>query len=617
MRIRVQPLSLEMQNRNSLRDETLKLLAEVNYLLTEGGKLTEAEKIKESIIVIGPSNSENTSVIKALADSEQFNSQYKSDICLPQKFKINDTVFWACSNKIKSSMIKQKAILQVLVNIFFIKNLMEISEQLGFIIVTKAKATINKTIENFTTNIEDFISIFPIGEHTKLQENVICVLTRFDKNIQDKFIESLKNKKEVLKYFPDLFANLGYLYNSETQNDDIALSLKLENVSKILREATTIKINKLTSFLGTEQDTLKQNLQLINDLYEPVQFNVSNIYDIIKLIFEDKFDIYEARNRSVLFEIHYMKYVEQFSPKAKLIHWGLEKSSSCFPGLQQLLEFKEVLDKQNNDPLSAGLKILGIIKKFADNALFQAYYYILDQQIKELLLFEEALSPKESYKRYEATIKTCKSFLEKHYLISIKNIQPKDNQSIKYYREAIEWLKRYDKPEDIAKTKSICYSKIGDIYSNAENHQKALGNYNFALKYDENSKKLYDKMAAKLVELKKEALAIEYYKINNLFSEILECFKTLVNNSRSSEEKVNLYLKKGDYLLSRELFEEAAYAYSLAQSLESRPYEKNDILLRWFGAANKIPSSKLEFGFIPFDIRQEEITKIIGEYPEI
>ncbi|ABV78763.1 hypothetical protein A1I_01895 [Rickettsia bellii OSU 85-389] len=168
----------------------------------------------------------------------------------------------------------------------------------------------------------------------------------------------------------------------------------------------------------------------------------------------------------------------------------METNPSHFPGLQQLFELEEVLKQQDNDKLPTGLKVLSILKKFVnDKAIhdkMEDYYYVLDQQIREVLFFKEALNSNKSYK-----LEICKSFIKDNYLSSIKNIQPQDNKPIEYYREAIKWLNIYNEPKEIEKTKSACYLKIANLLSKAENYEEALANYHYALKYNENCKTIY------------------------------------------------------------------------------------------------------------------------------
>lgn len=83
----------------------------------------------------------------------------------------------------------------------------------------------------------------------------------------------------------------------------------------------------------------------------------------------------------------YNNFVQPFSKK--LNYPALETNPSHFPGLQQLFELKEVLNQQDNDKLPTGLKVLSILKKFVnDKAIYnkmEDYYYVLDQQIREVL----------------------------------------------------------------------------------------------------------------------------------------------------------------------------------------------------------------------------------------
>ncbi|XVN41590.1 MAG: tetratricopeptide repeat protein [Rickettsia endosymbiont of Argas persicus] len=268
-----------------------------------------------------------------------------------------------------------------------------------------------------------------------------------------------------------------------------------------------------------------------------------------------------------------------------------------------------------------GLEILGIFKNFTSNIQIQQYYYILDQQIKELFFFQEALFNTGPSNFYEETINSFKLFIEKNYFSSIKSIdlKLKDDESIKYYGEAIEWLKQYPNQDEISDTKSTCYSKIGNIFSKAGDHKKALACYDYALKYNENSIEIYKKIAYELVELQKHELAIKYYKIVDhfdiQFTEILECFTYLINNA-SSKEKVKLYEQKGDYLYSKAP-QEAALAYSLAQSLELEPHKKHDLLSKQIKAVKKTLDLEATPEQILFEERYTDLAEVIGEHLEI
>ncbi|HJD62680.1 MAG TPA: hypothetical protein LFW14_03820 [Rickettsia endosymbiont of Degeeriella rufa] len=150
-----EPLSDDVHNFNFLKEQALKLLPEVNYLLKKADK--------ENVIVIGPSDSGRVDVLQTLTNenSEQFSSQYASNINLPRGLKINDKVLWECSNKIKTNTTDKESILPALVNRLFLKNILQNSDKVGFIVVVPQKTTVNETVENFTAIIDDFIDMFP------------------------------------------------------------------------------------------------------------------------------------------------------------------------------------------------------------------------------------------------------------------------------------------------------------------------------------------------------------------------------------------------------------------------------------------------------------------------
>ncbi len=596
-----EPLSDDVHNFNFLKEQALKLLPEVNYLLKKAGK--------ENVIVIGPSDSGRVDVLKTLANenSEQFSSQYASNINLPKGLKVNDKVLWECSNKIKTNTTDKESILQALVNRFFLKNILQNSDKVGFIVVAPQKTTVNETVENFIAIIDDFIDIFHEANRENLKENVTFVVTKFNKNTQESFVQLLENQEVILEYFPQLFEDLYYLYASNTQNEEI--TLKLENINNSEKK---INIKKLNSLFTIDHDNAA-HLQLVQNLYDSRESNISRIYDVIRLIFTEKgFNIYTTLDCSKFCDpFKYSNFIQPFSKK--LNYPALETNPSHFPGLQQLFELEEVLNQQDNDKLPTGLKVLSILKKFVnDKAIhdkMEDYYYVLDQQIREVLFFKEALNSNKSYK-----LEICKSFIKDNYLSSIKNIQPQDNKPIEYYREAIKWLNRYNEPKEIEKTKATCYLKIANLLSKAENYEEALVNYHYALKYNENCKTIYNEMADILHKLGKKQASVEFYKPNNKFFHIL---KTLDSISNDDIDNVTPYRQKGDYLISQKQDEEAAYQYILALSVESTPCKKQNMLFKVVSALEGTLSVEPNPTYISVDMREKYMPEVIGKYPEI
>ncbi|WP_231569845.1 tetratricopeptide repeat protein [Rickettsia bellii] len=596
-----EPLSDDVHNFNFLKEQALKLLPEVNYLLKKAGK--------ENVIVIGPSDSGRVDVLKTLTNenSEQFSSQYASNINLPKGLKVNDKVLWECSNKIKTNTTDKESILQALVNRFFLKNILQNSDKVGFIVVAPQKTTVNETVENFIAIIDDFIDIFPEANRENLKENVTFVVTKFNKNTQEPFVQLLKNQEVILEYFPQLFEDLYYLYASNTPNEEV--TLKLENINMSEKK---INIKKLNSLFSIDHYNAA-HLELVQSLYDSRESNISKIYDVIRLIFTEKgFNIYTTLDCSKFCDLfNYNNFIQPFSKK--LNYPALETNPSHFPGLQQLFELEEVLKQQDNDKLPTGLKVLSILKKFVnDKAIhdkMEDYYYVLDQQIREVLFFKEALNSNKSYK-----LEICKSFIKDNYLSSIKNIQPQDNKPIEYYREAIKWLNIYNEPKEIEKTKSACYLKIANLLSKAENYEEALANYHYALKYNENCKTIYNEMADILYRLGKKQAAVEFYKPNNKFFHIL---KTLDSISNDDIDNVTPYRQKGDYLISQKQDEEAAYQYILAMSVESTPCKKQNILFEIISALEGTLSVEPNPTCISVDMREKYMPEVIGKYPEI
>ncbi|WP_341787036.1 hypothetical protein [Rickettsia endosymbiont of Cantharis rufa] len=196
-----------------------------------------------------------------------------------------------------------------------------------------------------------------------------------------------------------------------------------------------------------------------------------------------------------------------YLPNAQIQYPALEKTFSYFDGLTRLLEFQAIIsNKQDSNLIAAILQILDCIEKFASNQqIIQNYNYVLDLQIKELLLFEEMLSTtwSQSNECYSSLIEKLEAFKQTNYPSSIKNIEPKNDQLVKYYKEALDWLNKYDKPHpaEITKTKAVCYSKIGDILSEEGNYKNALANYHLTLVYNKELKGVSNKVGDMLFKL--------------------------------------------------------------------------------------------------------------------
>lgn len=270
------------------------------------------------------------------------------------------------------------------------KNILQNSEKVGFIVVAPQKTTVNETVENFIAIIDDFIDIFPEANRKNLKENVTFVVTKFNKNTQESFVQLLENQEVILEYFPQLFEDLYYLYASNTPNEEV--TLKLENINTSEKK---INIKKLNSLFSIDHYNVA-HLELVQSLYDSRESNISKIYDVIRLIFTGKgFNIYTTLDCSKFCDLfNYNNFIQPFSKK--LNYPALETNPSHFLGLQQLFELEEVLKQQDNDKLPTGLKVLSILKKFVnDKAIYdkiEDYYYVLDQQIREVLFFKEALN---------------------------------------------------------------------------------------------------------------------------------------------------------------------------------------------------------------------------------
>ncbi|MEG8230011.1 hypothetical protein O6R16_02845 [Candidatus Rickettsia tasmanensis] len=76
--------------------------------------------------------------------------------------------------------------MQELINVFFIKKLVQMTDKLKFIIVAKEETVKSPSI--FNRIIEDFKNILPTEEHKKLKGNVICVITQHNENNHENII---------------------------------------------------------------------------------------------------------------------------------------------------------------------------------------------------------------------------------------------------------------------------------------------------------------------------------------------------------------------------------------------------------------------------------------------
>ncbi|MFV9936918.1 MAG: hypothetical protein AB8U84_07185, partial [Rickettsia endosymbiont of Haemaphysalis japonica] len=246
-----------------------------------------------------------------------------------------------------------------------------------------------------------------------------------------------------------------------SQNEGINLSLELKHLEE-RNGVQNLEIKQLSSLLK-EQDSLIENL------HTQIQINVECIIDTIQSIFED-LNVYTPLNYSKFLDNNYEGYIKPYLPSSPIQYPAIEKTLACFEGLAPLSEFQAIiLNKQANNLIGVIFQILDSIEKFTDNKpVLQAYRYVLNLQIKELSLFEEMLSTtwSQSNDCYSSLIEICDLFIQNHYLSSIKNIEPKHDQPVQYYKEAIEWLNKYSDKAEVTQTIASCYSKIGDMLFN-------------------------------------------------------------------------------------------------------------------------------------------------------
>ncbi len=373
---------------DSLKTNILNVLTEVNYSLIQAGKTPEAT------VIIGLPHSGKSTFLNALENNieiiengkeftfdklfdfettPEIKHTYKSAVYYPKKFEIAGKVFWECSNRVPDTV-------QELINVFFIKKLVQMTDKLKFIIVAKEESIKSPSI--FNRIIEDFKKFFPLEEYKKLKGNVICVITQHNENNHENIIPMLQNSiasnKDVLES-----SDIKFFCKPTSQNEEIKLTLELKNLEE-RAGVQNLGIKKLSSLLK-EQDSLIENLY--------IQIHVECIINTIQSIFRD-FNISTSLN-CVKFSDNnnYDDYVKPYLPSSSIQYPALKKIPSCFEGLAQLSELQAIIsNKQANNLIEAIFQILDSIEKFTDNKpVIQAYRYVLNLQIKELLLFEEML----------------------------------------------------------------------------------------------------------------------------------------------------------------------------------------------------------------------------------
>lgn len=148
--------------------------------------------------------------------------KYEPAIYDPQKFEIAEKVFWECSNGVPD-------IVQELINVFFIKKLVQMTDKLKFIIVAKEETVKSPSI--FNRIIEDFKNIFPTEEHKKLKGNVICIITQHNENNHENIIPMLQNSIAINKDILE-FSDIKFFYKPTSQNGEINLSLELKHLEE-------------------------------------------------------------------------------------------------------------------------------------------------------------------------------------------------------------------------------------------------------------------------------------------------------------------------------------------------------------------------------------------------
>nr|WP_246437991.1 hypothetical protein [Rickettsia tillamookensis] len=322
----IKSLTEEETALDSLKENILTALTEVNYSLIQAGKTPEAT------VIIGLPYSGKSTFLNAIEnnleiiengeeftfnklfdfDTPEIKHKYEPAVYHPQKFEIAEKVFWECSNGVPD-------IVQELINIFFIKKLVQMTDKLKFIIVAKEETVKSPSI--FNRIIEDFKKFFPLEEYKKLKGNVTCVITQHNENNHENIISMLQNSiasnKDILES-----SDIKFFYKPTSQDEEIKLTLELKDLEE-RAGVQNLEIKKLSSFLK-EQDNL------IESLYIQIQINVEYIINTIQSIFRD-FNISKSLN-CVKFSDNnnYDEYVKPYLPSSSIQYPAIEKTLYLF-----------------------------------------------------------------------------------------------------------------------------------------------------------------------------------------------------------------------------------------------------------------------------------------------
>ncbi|KJV81379.1 hypothetical protein RHORCCE3_0566 [Rickettsia hoogstraalii str. RCCE3] len=232
----IKSLTEEETALDSLKENILNGLTEVNYSLIQAGKTSEAT------VVIGlPYSGKSTFLnalennLKIIENGEEFifdklfdfettpeiKHKYEPAIYYPKKFEIAEKVFWECSNGVPDPV-------QELINVFFIKKLVQMTDKLKFIAIVDAGTIIPG---NFNDILPGFNNIFPKKEHIKLNGNIICVITKYHENNHNKIIPILQNvtaNNDILE-----FSDIKFFHKPTSQDEEIKLTLELNDLEEI------------------------------------------------------------------------------------------------------------------------------------------------------------------------------------------------------------------------------------------------------------------------------------------------------------------------------------------------------------------------------------------------
>ncbi|WP_342270414.1 tetratricopeptide repeat protein [Rickettsia endosymbiont of Orchestes rusci] len=616
--------------------ERLQLIKQINTIFTSLTEIyNKTEEITEKgILVLGAIGGGKSALVASLINHELkiiYNSDKKvyqlenfsnSDLKIHNnpsttpnilnKYKIGDTVIWDCPG-FEINKYSPRNITQILINLFSLKRLFKVTNELQFIIVTP-ESSITEESGGFYLIIEKFTNIFLKSELEKLKNSVALVITKGEAELENinESVRNIINKSDptIQKFFNNLSlsgSSFIKIFHKIPQEAGLFTSkIKFEDFKL---DAVNVKLRPLNFSLNGHQN-------IISELYTKIELNIAQISGIITRTFDEKnFDYYKPVNCRIFFD-DYDSFIKKILlPSDKNYILLPSAKAKYFQGLQQIFKFHKLMEKNNDNPKNLVIELLDIIEKFSEEPQQQEqihnYSYILKQQTEYLLFFGEILkaAPSDSDYLFNRVIKHCKTTVNKIFMPFIKDIKLKKSIDDKYYEEAIWWLNKYKPPEEINETKALARFNIGTIYSKKGELRNAWDNFNQALNYNKKLILPYKEIGNILEQLAIKPnknddyykvtlnLAIKYYKIADYDTGILKCFEALI---KKNPKDPDLYIQKGDYLLTKKIYSDALKAYSAAKDITDNSFKRNDIALKIlkFEISKTEPAPIIDYGNI-------------------